>query len=55
MEKNDQGEVNPEPVAEKNKGKPSNKGKEVVDEAAKEYVEITSEEIFAGCDSFEKV
>ena len=42
-------------MAEKDKGEPSSKGKEVVDEAAKEHVEVTSEEIFAGCGSFEKV
>ena len=47
--------MNSELVAEKDKGEPNNKGKEVVDEAAKEHVEVTSEEIFEGCDSFEKV
>ena len=54
-EKTDQDEVNSEPAVEKDKVEPSNKGKEVVDEAATEHVEVTSEEIFANCDSFEKV
>ena len=43
-------------MAEKDRGEPSNKGKDVGDEAvSKELIEITSEEIFAGCDSIEKV
>ena len=47
--------MNSEPVAEKDKAEPSNKGKEVAKEAAKEFVEVTSEEIFGACGSFEKV
>ena len=53
--KTDQGEVNSKPVAEKDKEEPSNKGNEAADEAPKELMEVTSEEIFASCGSIEKV
>ena len=55
IEKSKEGEVNLKPGAEKDVVKPSKKGKEKVDEAANEFVEVTSEEIFAGCGSIEKV
>ena len=55
VDKNDQAEVNSDPAVEKVEGEPSNKGKEVVEETTKDPIEVTSEEIFPGCNSFEKV
>ena len=47
--------MNSEPVAEKDKAEPSNKGKEVVDPATEDHVEVRSSEIFAGCESIGKI
>ena len=48
--------MNSEPAAEKKREEPTDKGKEVIEEATnKELVEVTSEEIFAGCGSIKKV
>ena len=54
-EKINQGEINSDLAAEKDKAEPSNKGKEVANPAADEHVEVTSSEVFAGCKSIAKI